>query len=203
MVSTLSHPLSLFPQEAAIIGSLVVGYGEIEYDLATCVEAVVGVGEPSRGFKAMYCSKGEDGRLKLADVLCRSSFAERGLGDGFAETLHGVRHCKKIRNQYAHSNWTTAKSAVGEIHEWSEGGLRLVLLEESARKAGPMIFELRTITLKLLNEQDAYFRNVRDWLIYLQVAYRAGGASSGRGLKPQRLGKPARYLVPAQLPTPV
>lgn len=202
MVSTLSHPLSLFPEESAVIGSLVIGYGEIEYDLATCVEAVMGDAEPSRGFKAMYCSKGEDGRPKLADVLCRSSFAQRGLGDAFSETLDGVRHCKKIRNQYAHSNWTTAKAAVGEIHEWSEGGLRLVLLEESARKAGPMIFELRTITLELLNEQDAYFRNVRDWLIYLRIAYSAGGISSGRGLKPKRPEKPARYLLPDQAPTP-
>ena len=137
MVSALSHPLSLFPQEAALIGSLVIGYGEIEYDLATCVEEVVGDDEPSRGFKAMYCSKGEDGRLKLADVLCRSSFAERGLGAAFSETLDGVRHCKKIRNQYAHSNWTTAKAAVGEIHEWSEGGLRLVLLEEPVVRRAP------------------------------------------------------------------
>lgn len=202
MVSALSHPLTLFPNEAALIGSLVIGYGAIEYDLATCVEAVLGDGEPSRGFKAMYCSKGEDGRLKLADVLCRASFAGCGLGETFSETLDGVRHCKKIRNQYAHSNWTTAKAAVGEVHEWSEGGLRLVLLEESAQRAGPMIFELRTITSELLNEQDMYFRNVRDWLIYLHIAYRAGGASSGRGLRPQRPQKPARYLLPNQAPTP-
>lgn len=202
MVSTLSYPLSLFPDEAAIIGSLVIGYGEIEYDLATCVEAAIEDGEPSRGFKVMYCNKGEDGRLKLADVLCRSLFVGRGLGDAFSETLDGVRHCKKIRNQYAHSNWTTAKAALGEIHEWSEGGLRLVLLEESARKVGSMIFELRTITLDLLREQDAYFRNVRDWLIYLHIAYRAGGASSGRGLRPQRPEKPLRFLLPDQAPTP-
>lgn len=83
-------------------------------------------------------------------------------------------------------------AAMGEIHEWSEGGLRLVLLEESARKAGPM----------LLSEQHVYFRNVRDWLTYLHVAYAASGASSGRGLRPKRPKKPVRHLLPDQAPTP-
>lgn len=197
MVSTLSVPLSLFPDEASIIGALVVGYGEIEFDLGFCVDVVLSDQDDlSHGFKVFYRLRGEDARINLADSLCRPFFAKAGLDHEFAWAIDAVRYCKTIRNQYAHSNWVTGTtfSDGPDQFTWSKDGLRLSLLEEAAAKSGPMNFEMKKITVPLLNEQDAYFRNVRDWLIYLRVAYKAGGASSGRGLKPQRIEKPRRYI---------
>lgn len=58
-----------FPEEGAIVGRLIVGYGQLEWDLCLLVGAALNDWETA--VKAMFRSRGESQRLSLADALAR------------------------------------------------------------------------------------------------------------------------------------
>ncbi len=58
------------PEEAAIIGRLIAGYGELEFDLAYCVRWIINDGDAA--FKVMFREPGEMQRVLMADALART-----------------------------------------------------------------------------------------------------------------------------------
>ena len=71
-------------------------------------------------------------------------------------TLAAVRHCLRIRNQYAHCHWA---------HD--ETGIFFANLEEAANRAYGFNYDWKQVDLTILNEQEAFFDNMKDRLIYL------------------------------------
>ena len=109
-----------YPQEAAIIGRLLAGYGELEFELYHCVAGITG--DFDTVFKVMFRPRGETQRIDIADSMGRTRFRDVDLGDRFSEAVSDMRYCRKIRNQYAHCTW----------HNDYSGRFGFVQLEEIA-----------------------------------------------------------------------
>jgi hypothetical protein len=111
-------PFLKFPEEAAIIGRLSAGHTMLELDLMNCVQVVRD--DLDAILKAMFRVRGETARIDIADALGRHFYDDRGLGTEFAMAIGAVRHCLKIRNQYAHCIWYddySGKLAFSNIEE--------------------------------------------------------------------------------------
>jgi hypothetical protein len=99
------------PDEAAIVGRLVVGFGEIE--LAVCRNAGNGLGNYEVVMRALYKQRATSGRVDTADALIESAYADAGLAVMYASTMDMVRYCLKVRNHYAHCNWADDPNGSG------------------------------------------------------------------------------------------
>jgi len=66
-----------------------------------------------------------------------------------------MRHCLKIRNNYAHCQWSPALD-----------GLFFANLEEAASRIAGFQMDQKHVDLTLLTEQEAYFTYTRAFLLY-------------------------------------
>jgi hypothetical protein len=147
-----------FRVEAEIIGRLVVGYGELEFDLFDCVAMVVG--NFDKTIKAMFRSRSETKRINIVETLGRDPYTNLALGDWFDEAINGMRYCVQVRNQYAHRNFYD-----------DSGTLAFVNLEELAKRE-EIVNDLSSLIIKhvaptLLEEQERYFVYVRATIAFL------------------------------------
>lgn len=148
-----------FPNEAALIGRMVVGYTDLEVDLMNCVKSARE--DMDTVFKAMFRTRGETQRIDIADAIGRQTYRGLNLGSQFEMAIGAQKHCLKIRNQYAHSAW------------WNDNSGRLAFsnLEELAKINDPVegLHELnvRHVELPLLNEQFTYFEYTSALLIWV------------------------------------
>lgn len=168
---------------AKIIGRIVTGYGELEFNLAWAVTWLIGNDE-DRAFKGIYLKRGEEARIKAAAALVQTAPTPTSLKRRFEAAIHGMHVCRKIRNHYAHCQW-------GD----DARGLWFVDLEENAKKQVP--FDTRNATahvvdVALLREQEAYFCFVMDCLSWL--------AFEGQVLAGRLQSNPFSEVQPRQAP---
>jgi hypothetical protein len=180
----LGSILSRFPTEAAIIGRIVIGYGELEISLMNCVHMARG-GDLEVVLKTMFRTRGEAQRISIADALSRQIFIGFGLDAEFAKAISDMDYCRTIRNQYAHCIW----------HNDGSGRLGFVNLEELA-KGNVFVANLIGVTTRhldvpLLQEQETYQGNVERQITWLNFESRS---RQGTGRQP--------FQTPPQLPRP-
>lgn len=148
-----------FPQEGAIVGRLLVGYGELELSLCFCVAEARN--DLDMAFKAMFRPRGETQRIDIADAMGRVPYRDIRLGTHFEEAISSTRYCLKIRNQYAHCYWT------------DDFGRQLgfATLEETAKANQPLDdisrIKISDIDLATLKAQEAYFVYTHRCITYL------------------------------------
>lgn len=160
-MTTIMPSFSRYPEEARLVGNILAGYGEIEYELYTCVSAVLG--DDSAAFRTLFRLRQEGARLDVADALVSEPLSSIGLGAQYGQSLGAVRWCRKARNQYAHSHWIDRPSE----------GLALISLQDAAwGSAEPIMLSLSFVSLDLLREHEAYFCYARDGLRYLASEFR-------------------------------
>ena len=87
-----------FPKEAAILGKLVLGYGEIEYAICLCLGSALN--DTNTALKIMYRSRNEETRIEISDAIMRGKFREVELTELYCEAISGAHWCRKIRNQF-------------------------------------------------------------------------------------------------------
>ena len=149
MSRSILAPFLTFHQEASIIGRLLAGYTNLEVGLMHCVQIVRD--DFDAVLKAMFRPRGETSRIDIADALGRHFYHDRGLGTEFAMGVGAVRHCLKIRNQYAHCVWhddTSGKLAFVNLEEIAGGNTRLKDLQS---------LSIRYVDVSLLMAQEKYF----------------------------------------------
>lgn len=195
MIYRIINPaLHRFPKEAAIIGRIVVAFGELEYMVAVCA------GEALDNFdliiKALYRLKSTSARVSTADALMQPTYAEAGLGNEQARMFDALRHCTKIRNQYAHCNFGDHIGA----------GLFFLDLEKSARAPVGFNHDWKHVDVPLLESQEAWFVHTLDWLFYIrqELPFRLGKSTGLRSpiptiQLPPPLHNPASQHVPPWL----
>ncbi|SDS27039.1 hypothetical protein [Bradyrhizobium canariense] len=150
-----------FPKEMAVVGRILVDYGEIELDLLNCVQMARGR-DMNSTLKTMFRVRGELSRIQIADALGRVPYTTLGLGDEFEIMIDAFDYCRRIRNKYAHAYW----------HDPVQGKrLCYVSLEELADEDQP-VNDLGKLTFffidePLLLQQETYFEFVRALLSYL------------------------------------
>jgi hypothetical protein len=93
----------VFPDEGAILGRLLTGYTDIEYQMCFC--AGMGGGDVAKAITYIYSKRGETRRVSIADKLGGAGYSAAGLGAEFDEAIEDMILCLNIRNQYAHCIW--------------------------------------------------------------------------------------------------
>lgn len=157
-----------FPDEAAQIGRMVPGYTDLEVDVMNCVKSVRQ--DLDVVLKAMYRVRGESQRLQIADAFGRLGYEALGLRTEFEMAIGAVRHCLKIRNQYAHSlmwNDNSGQLAISNLEELATLNVQVIDLRG---------MNVHHVDLPLLQAQFAYFEYASDLLIWvLQEGNRVTG----------------------------
>jgi len=190
MPRSILSPFLTFHQEAAIIGQLLAGYTTLEVGLMHCVQVVRD--DFDAVLKAMFRPRGEATRIDIADALGRHFYHDRNLGTEFEMAISAIRHCRKIRNLYAHCVWYDDKS----------GKLAFVNLEELAR-SNTRLRDLTSLTvlhvdITLLNDQEQYFvytDKILAWTNY-EGRFRDKKISSNPLLKPRSPSKLPSLHIP-------
>ena len=166
----------------AAIGRILLEYGELELTLLHCVQ--VPKGDLDLVLKAMFRVRGEAQRLQIADGLGRRQFLELGLADYFDRLIDAMNHCRKVRNQYAHTQWHN----VGDQ-------LCFVALEALAKQKDRIVdlstVEFYEIDRALLCVQEDYFVYVEDLIAYTnyEARTRIGAIERNPIPEPQSLPK--------------
>lgn len=173
-----------FPDEAAIIGRILAGYGELEYLMAMCLGAAMS--DELTAQRVLFQMKSE--RVKVADSLLEPLCRRARLLGPYSAAYGGMRHCAKIRNQYAHSNWA----------DHIESGLFFVNLQESTKSHDSLNHEWRHVDVNLLTMQEDFLFNTMQWYDYLRDQFDLlnGKTRSAFFSPPSRPQQPPLYNPP-------
>jgi hypothetical protein len=176
-------------EEGAIIGRLLAGYGELEVALVDCVQ------EPTGNFdevlKALFRIRNLSPRINEGARRGRAAYQPVGLLPDFNEAIAAMRHCLRVRNQYAHSAWW---------YDHSAHLLAYTNLEDLAQQSDP-IANLQTVLpshvdLPLLKTQERFFAYTSRLFDYVrrEGLYRAGKWSSRKPVRPRRMSPPPLHI---------
>jgi len=165
-----------FPSEAVLIGRMLAGYADLEIDLMNCAKAVQT--DLDTTLREMFGQRGNSQRIDIANRLACQAYNELGIGMEFEMAVEAVRHCLRIRNQYAHCTWWNDNS----------GQLALANLEELATQDVPIInlhgLTVNHVTVEHLESQLAYFEYGDCLLIWV---IQEGNDRAGRPAFPNRV----------------
>jgi hypothetical protein len=142
------------PDEAAIIGRLVVAFGELEYITVTIAGRAMSHREAV--YRALYRLRSTSSRIEAADALMRPTFIANDLDGEYGHMIGAVRYCLRIRNQYSHCNWT------------DNGGLFFTNLEDSSAPATGFEHRWYHVDVPVLEAQEAYFVYAQSWLYHME-----------------------------------
>ena len=179
-----------YPEEGMIVGRLVVGYGELEYDLMLCLSDCVG--DIITAVRLLYRIRSESSRLEIADSLLRPYFKKYDLANEYSEVCVALKFCKTVRNAFAHSHWTPTLR-----------GLFFSDLERAAEsKDGGGMVRIRHIDGAILKQQEEYFVYCQEILNFLHVeAQRRNGLQIEKLYSmPKALQKPLLCTPPEKAP---
>jgi hypothetical protein len=158
------------PRAGAVIGRLVAGYGELEFDLCQCLAAVWN--DEVAAVQEVFKLRGEQKRMETIDKRARPAYARARLEKEYGQAFGAMDWCRKTRNQYAHCHWLT----------FDRKGLAFVNLEDGAKLSGTSVpLTICPIKFGLLRRQELYFMYARACMDYLKYAY---DSYQGRGGNP-------------------
>jgi hypothetical protein len=185
----LVQAFKVFPNEGLVIGRLLSGYTDIEYQLCLC--AGMGGGDVEKAIIEIFSKRGETRRVNIADKLGGAGYVAAGLGMAFDEAIEDVLLCLNIRNQYAHCIW----------HNDRTGTLAFAHMEEVASPIGPgadtINLTFKYINCQVLSHQEAFFFYTKDNLNYLNYRRRqiVGEIGAGAILRiPTKIARPPLHL---------
>lgn len=146
-----------YPNEAAIIGRIVIAFSELEVQLSLMLANLMG--PPEAVLRMLYTPKQSGFRVEAAlaglMLLCR----ELGIEDDFNQAKQAVYACRTIRNRYAHCNWGDDQAG--------KAGLFFADYEESAKDLYVFTTLWKHIDVPLLEQQDMFFSYTNGLLIWL------------------------------------
>ena len=176
------------PKEAALIGRLLVAFGEIEVSLAVIVGSI-GLRNMEQGLRTVYKVRGASSRLEMADALLRPRLAEAGLESEYISNRTAIAHCKTIRNQLAHCIWADDQT-----------GLYFTDLQDASERVDMLSLHWRHLDVPLLTTQLEYFDNTLTGIMYLENRWLAWAKTPSQLVvpTPKALDKPPLHNPPSQ-----
>ncbi len=150
-----------FPEEAAIIGRLLAGYGEIELEMSLLSSTVLN-DRKHISFRAIFKMRNESQRIDLMDTLLSAKLGVYGLAGQYGHAAGAIRHCRTIRNQFAHCHWT----------DFPKEGLFFTNLQEAAdsNKSGDPLLRMRHVDVPLLSQHETFFSYAEKYFMSLRHA---------------------------------
>lgn len=147
--------LADFPDHAAIIGDMLLGFVDLEFFIAELVAEAIS--DTDTAIRMIYRLRGTNDRLNLADALLQPSMTKLRLKGPYGQWLGAMRRCRQIRNQYAHCAWHS-----------DNGRLRFCNLQDAAQTTeGATALTFAPIDLDLIREQHEYFEYTLDLALYV------------------------------------
>jgi hypothetical protein len=107
----LRHSFQFFPKEAKRIGIIIASYGWIEFILAYCTGHAIGGEE--HGLRTIFRLNSNEARINTAESLLFPICNRRDHATKLKEAIAAVKHCKSIRNQYAHAHFEARRGKHG------------------------------------------------------------------------------------------
>ena len=162
MTETIMPAFGRFKEQGIIIGCLLAGYGELEFELCRCVSAVTT--DWDAAVRAMFKDRGELRRIQTAKALIGDAYINVGLAREYLHALADLDWCRQIRNQYAHCGW----------YDSSAEGVCIYDLETLAKDPTPIIFVTMKrfpVDLPLLQHQEEFFKYVQKCFWFLDCKY--------------------------------
>jgi hypothetical protein len=163
MRSTIAtYPLDKFPDEAAIIGRMIIAYADFQSKYIRFVTVATG-GDTDSAVRLLFKTRSETARLETFDKLVRPIALSMGIEALHENSFKKMVVCKNLRNQYAHCQWDTDDTVLSWIS-----------FEEAAQTdSGPIIMEKHHVPLKLLQKQEAFFVNTEHTFVHYRNEIRA------------------------------
>jgi hypothetical protein len=176
-----------FPTEGAVLGRLLAGYGELEFEMGRCL-GVAKHCDNEAGVRELFAKRGELDRIRRARAAMQPVFEAEGLGRECKAALDDMDWCRCLRNQYAHCTW----------YDTPHEGLGFVDLEKIVGVPGPLMTHRKMLDLALLQEQETFFRYVQRcfWFLEEELDVRKGRWKHGRihDTSPPPPKRPAMYV---------
>ena len=171
-----------FQQEAAVVGRLLAGYGELEFELKSSLRFVIG--DMDTATRVVFRTRGEEQRIITADAIMRPRYDAVGLINPYSEAIADMGWCRQVRNQYAHCHWIPIS-----------GGLGFFDLEDAAKSNTRIRLKRRDLDLSLLQEQESYFCYVAEcfWHLYHEYQRLSGQLKSHSFPLPSKAPRPLKY----------
>jgi uncharacterized protein YaeQ len=174
-------PFNKFAVEGDVIGRLLAGYTNIEISLLHCVQ--VATGDLNAVLRRMFGERGETKRINAAVKLGLPEYQRLKLAADFEKSIRVVRHCLKIRNQYAHWVWWddySGKLAFANVED-------LTKYRRPIRDLGKL--KAHHVDAVLLKAQEAYFVYADDLLSWVNYEGRFRDKKLGAA-RQNPLGRP-------------
>lgn len=168
-----------YPEEAKLLGELVLGYGEL--DLSFAFTCGIAVQQKYALLHAVNQVRSETARLDIAHALAADAFAKLGLAEEYRRAHQAIKYCLKIRNQWAHAQWGDM-NPYGLAFTRTDGDVFALPLKRTV---------WNSIKLDLLQKQEAYFEYTRRCILTLES-----------NLIPILAGKPAQLEFPPEIHRP-
>jgi hypothetical protein len=178
------------PEEAALVGRIVVHFGELEFSFCRSTANSLNMYVPL--MKALYSLRATSSRIDFADGLIRNLYLGFGLEKEYDIAVSMVRFCLRIRNLYAHCNWV-------DDHSGNYPGLFYADLQDSA-KTPNLDLDYRHVDVSLLQRQEDYFSETMEWLTFIdhEMAVKLQRLSSHVWPRPSELEQPPLHNPASQ-----
>jgi hypothetical protein len=190
----MPHILTAFdryPDEAAIIGRMMAGYGELEFGMCLCMSEALG--SLSVAARVLFRSRGEEHRISTADAILYPWYESFGISKSWEIVRRAISWCKGTRNQYSHCHWRA-----DELN-----GLFFTHIEKGAKSAsGEVILEFLHVDVPLLEQQEDYFHFAQQGILFIRDEQRrqAGQLKSHDWKAPEERQPPPRHNPPEKHP---
>jgi hypothetical protein len=140
-----------------MIGDMLLAYGEIEFVLLSLVSQVLD-DDVSTGTRVLFRVRGEGARMEVADAILRPAYRKADLEGKWGVAIGAAKHCKNIRNQYAHCHWQISSD---------ERSLYFINLDaevsSSSEKLQVTVIPVHLETPAIANLGTAGLSRYRDW----------------------------------------
>lgn len=177
MPSRLGSWFADFPEEALLIGCLLTGYGELEFDAFTCASEALQ--NEHLAFRLLFRLRSEGQRIDVVDSIMHPLMREFSMDGHYGHVIGAFRHCRTIRNTYAHCHWH---------HE--NNRLCYLNFEEAAQSPDyDSPAKIVPASLPLLRRQVSYFEYCSSGFLYLHsemIRQRGGPPHDREAPKPQQ-----------------
>lgn len=196
-MSVLLNPaLYRLPRHQKLLGGMILGYTELEITFSHTAGLVLGLTfEVLHALEKVYS---ETGKIKVIHALTKAAFQRANLNEEYHTALKMITYCAEVRNRYAHCQFQQNFQKRGRL-EFVEGP-DLFKGASVGSKADDLPW--RHLSLKLLQEQEAYFVETRKWLMYLEMKLQERAAGK---IFEERNGRPRKLTVwtkPRQMQQP-
>lgn len=147
-----------FPDHSSRICALLTGYGELEFLTYCAVSAAQQ--EDDVSFRVLFRLRNESQRIDIADAILFPSAEKNNIAGQYGHVIGALRHCRNIRNTYAHCHWQTP-----------DGRLSYCDLQETAKTQSNTRLQFVSAELDFLDEQLSYFTYCSDGLLWLRQVF--------------------------------